>query len=224
MNIAPTDFSHTLVMVCATVVEELLPILPQGMTHRVFEFGLHVNPDRLRRTLQGAIDELNGQYHTVILGYGLCSLSIIGLKATGCRLVVPRADDCITLFLGSRSAYKAQCHREPGTFYLTKGWVEAGITPFEEIDQIVEHYGEERANRLVKAMLGNYKRLALINTGNYAIEQYRRYARKTAARFGLRYEEIPGEGSLIRKMVFGPWGEEFVVIPPGETFRYEQFF
>jgi len=47
-----------------------------------------------------------------------------------------------------------------------------------------------------------------------------------AERFGLRFEEIPGSTALIRKMLFGPWDAdaEFVVIPPGESIRYEHFF
>jgi len=50
------DYTRTLVMACATVIEEMLPLLPPGMQHQVFDFGLHVNPERLRRTLQAAID------------------------------------------------------------------------------------------------------------------------------------------------------------------------
>ena len=72
------DHSRTLVMACATVIEEMLPLMPAGMQHQVFDFGLHVNPDKLRRTLQEAIDAVSGQYETIILGYGMCSQAIIG--------------------------------------------------------------------------------------------------------------------------------------------------
>ena len=65
--------SRTLVMACATVIEEMLPLLPEVMDHQVFDFGLHVNPDKLRSTLQSAIDAVSGQYETIILGYGMCS-------------------------------------------------------------------------------------------------------------------------------------------------------
>ena len=49
----------------------------------------------------------------------------------------------------------------------------------------------------IRLMLNNYKRLALINTGQHELERYRDYARRTAMRFGLKYEEI--EGSTIYK-------------------------
>ena len=72
-------------------------------------------------------------------------------------------------------------------------------------------------------MMRNYKRLALINTGQYELEKYREYTQRTAEQFGLRYEEIEGSDILVRKMIFGPWDEEFVVIEPGETFELQQF-
>jgi hypothetical protein len=217
------DYSRTLVMACATVIEEMLPLLPDGMAHQTFDFGLHVNPAKLRNALQEAIDAVSGQYDTIILGYGMCAQAIIGIKANGCQLVVPRVDDCIAIFLGSRSAYSAQCRTEPGTYYLTKGWIEVGDTPFSEHEQTVERYGKERAEYIYKMMMGNYKRLALINTGQYELEKYREYTRQTAERFGLRYEEIEGSDSLVKQMLFGPWDDEFVVLEPGETFSLQQF-
>src|SRR5512136_861391 len=103
-----TATKHSLVMACATVMEELLPIMPEGMDHKVLDFGLHINPQNLRIALQENIDSVQGQYETIILGYGLCSLALVGLKASGCRLVAPKVDDCIALFLGSRAAYSTQ--------------------------------------------------------------------------------------------------------------------
>jgi hypothetical protein len=55
-------------------------------------------------------------------------MAVIGLRANGCTLVVPRVDDCISIFLGSHGAYKQQAGAEPGTYYLTKGWIEVGDT------------------------------------------------------------------------------------------------
>ena len=53
---------------------------------------------------------------------------------------------------------------------------------------------------------------------------YRDYARRLAERWDLRFEEIPGLNALVRKMLFGPWDDDFVVVPPGEAIRYEHFF
>ncbi|MCR4406006.1 MAG: DUF1638 domain-containing protein [Anaerolineae bacterium] len=208
---------------CATVIEEMRPHLPPGMEVQVLDFGLHINPQELKRILQEAIDATAPQIDTILLGYGLCSMAVVGLQATHCTLVVPKVDDCIAIFLGSRTAYRQQAHREPGTYYLTKGWIEVGDSPFAEYDRLVEQYGEEKARWLMNQMLKNYTRLALINTGQYELERYREYSRCTAARFGLRYEEIPGSNALIRKMLYGPWDGDFVVVRPGEKITYQDF-
>jgi hypothetical protein len=213
----------TVVLACATVMEEMLPLLPPGMGYQVLDFGLHVNPQSLRTTLQAAIGAAGERADVVILGYGLCSMAVVGLRANGCTLVVPRIDDCISIFLGSGEAYRAQHQAEPGTYYLTKGWIEAGDGPFAEHERLVERYGQERAEWLTGQMLKHYTRLALINTGRRDMDRYRAYAQQTAARFGLRYEEIPGSDALVKKMLSGCLDGEFVVVAPGETVRFEDF-
>jgi hypothetical protein len=222
------------VLACATVIEEMLPLLTPDVSYEVLDFGLHVNPPSLKAALQSAIDRTaagsgpvtGSTLPTIILGYGLCSMAVLGLRANGCTLVVPRVDDCIAIFLGSSSAYKQQAGAEPGTYYLTKGWIEVGDTPFKEYDRLVEQYGEKKAKWVMSQMLKNYTRLALIDTGHDGMDRYRTYAQDVAERFGLRFEEIPGSNALVRKMLSGPWNvdREFVVVPPGETIRYEHFF
>jgi len=211
------------VLACATVIEEMLPFLPADVPHEVLDFGLHLHAEGLKKTLQERIEELSPQADVLLLGYGLCSLAVVGLQARSAHLVIPRVDDCIAIFLGSCAAYQAQARKEPGTYYLTKGWIEAGGTPFTEHERLVEKYGQARAERMTALMLKNYKRLAYIDTGQYDIERYREYARQTAANFNLRYEEIEGSPLLVEKMVAGPWDDEFVVVEPGQIVRYLDF-
>lgn len=211
------------VIACATVIEDMLPLLPEDVPHEVLDFGLHVNPAELKRVLQEKINEASRDADVLLLGYGLCSMAVVGLQATTAALVIPRTDDCIAIFLGSCSAYKEETRKEPGTYYLTKGWIEVGDTPFEEHKKLIEKFGEAKAERMTRLMLKNYTRLALINTGQYEIERYRAYTRDTAEKFGLRFEEIDGSPALVKKMLFGPWDDEFVVVQPGETVTYQSF-
>lgn len=214
-----------MVLACATVIEEMLPMLPPGVGHKVLDFGLHVNPAKLKEVLQQEIDCLSEEAETIILGYGLCSNAVLGLRADNCTLVVPRVDDCIAIFLGSRERHRQVAREEPGSYYLTKGWIEAGDSPFSEYDRTVEKYGKERADRITRAMLAHYTRLVLIDTGNYRMEESREYAQRTAERFGLRFEEIEGSGELVRKMIDGPWDtDEFVVVPPGGIVEHGSFY
>lgn len=222
-EVPATGETKRLVIACATVIEEMLPLLPPEVGHRVLDFGLHTDPAKLKQALQQAIDEADPAVDTIILGYGLCSQGVIGLKAGHSRLVVPRVDDCISIFLGSGAAYREQARSEPGTYYLTKGWIEAGESPFSEHEKTVQRYGAEKAERIYRIMLKNYKRLALINTGQYELERYRDYARRTAERFALRYEEVTGSTELVTKMINGAWDDDFIVVAPGDTIELHHF-
>jgi len=214
--------SRIKVLACATVIEEMDPMLPAGIQRQVLEFGLHLRPNQLTQALQAALDETTGA-DLVLLGYGQCSRAVIGLKSAQATLVVPRTDDCIAIFLGSRSEYLHQLSKEPGTYYLTKGWIEVGDSPFAEYQRLAQRYGEQKAMRMIKLMLKHYTRLAFINTGNYDLERYRAYSRQAAEAFGLRFEEIMGTPSLVEKLLFGPWDDEIVVCPPGQAITYQMF-
>lgn len=211
------------VIACATVLEEMLPLLPADVPYEVLDFGLHLKPQDLKRVLQAKIDEASQTADVILLGYGLCSMALVGLRATAAAIVTSRTDDCIAIFLGSCAAYRQQFGQEPGTYYLTKGWIEVGDTPFSEYERLVEKYGAAKAERMIRLTLENYTRLAFINTGQHDLERYRDYARRNSQKFGLRYEEIEGSPALVKKMIAGPWDDEFVVVAPGETITYEMF-
>lgn len=215
--------ARRLVIACGTVIEEMSPFLPEDVSSETLDFGLHLRPSELKKSLQEKIDQSSQHADVLLLGYGLCSMAVVGLRATTAHLVIPRVDDCIAIFLGSCKAYKEQSQKEPGTYYLTKGWIEVGDTPFQEYQRLAEKYGEARAMRMIQLMLKNYRRLGFINTGQYEIDRYRDYARKTAEQFNLRFEEIDGSPELVRKLVFGPWDDEFLVVEPGRTIQYTDF-
>jgi hypothetical protein len=216
--------SITKIIACRVVIEEILPLLPEAVNYETLDFGLHVNPDELRKAIQAKIDASNNGKGMILLGYGLCSRAVVGLRSENCALVVPRVDDCIGIFLGSRQAYLRQMHAEPGTYYLTKGWIEAGHNPFGLYNQMAERYGAEKAEWLISRMLKNYTRLVFIDTGQYEAEHYREYSKRMASRYGLRFEEIDGSTALVAKMINGPWDEDFVVVPPNQTIPYETFY
>ena len=211
------------VIACATVIEEMRPLLPSGVTYEVLDFGMHITPEKLRESLQQTVDRIGDGVDVIILGYGLCSMGVVGLKSEKCTLVVPRVDDCIAIFLGSTAAYREQGKKEPGTYYLTKGWIEVGDSPFDEYKRLIERYGQERADKVMNMMLKNYTRLAYIDTGHDNQERHRDYARRTAEKFNLRFEEIPGSNVLIKELIQGPWEDDFIVKAPGEIIKFSDF-
>jgi hypothetical protein len=87
-----------------------------------------------------------------------------------------------------------------------------------------KRFGPEKARRLMDTMLKHYTRLAFIRTGREKdLDRYLEYCHGIAQQFGLRLEEIAGSAALVEKMIFGPWDEEFVMVPPGREISYEEW-
>lgn len=208
---------------CETVIEEMMPLMPPGCAYRTIESGLHIRPEKLRGALQEAIDEETADTERFILAYGLCSMAVIGLRAAGSTLVIPRQDDCIGIFLGSRKKYLEQLRKEPGTYFLSKGWIDAGVTLIDEFKETEKRLGKERAERVRKRMFQNYTRLAYIDMGHPDQRYYREFSRKAAEELNLRYQEIRGTTKLLERIINGPWDDGFVVAPPGHTVSLQDF-
>jgi len=213
----------TKIIACATVIEEMRPFLPHDIECREMEPGLHLHADKLKCELQDIIDKITADTATIILGYGLCSRAVIGLKAENSTLIIPRVDDCISMFLGSQELYKSQLKKEPGTYFLSRGWIHAGITLIEELKRAESRLGKRAVEIVKNRMLREYKRLAYIDMGHDGQGHYRRFAQKAAEELGLYYEEINGTTELIKRMPNGPWDDKFIVAPPGYVISFNDF-
>jgi hypothetical protein len=210
---------------CPAVVRELADDRRAAVRTIELDVGLHRTPSRLTAALQQAVHEVEAcpAVTTVVLGYGLCSNAVLGLRAGRCPLVVPRVDDCVALVLGSNEAFAEQARVAAGTYYLSRGWIESDSTIFHEHELMAARYGEEKATRLTRLLLAHYTRLALVNTGRYDLAAYRDFARSRAARFDLAYEEIAGATALVDALLSGPWDDRFVVVPPGDEITFAMF-
>lgn len=213
---------HVTVIACAAVIAELRGQLPAGTACHVVDAGLHRRPDDLRQALQAAIDAAVDA-DAVLLAYGRCSRAVIGLRARRCRLVIPRVDDCIALFLGSRRAAERETVREPGTYFLTRGWIDSRQSPLDEESRLMARHGADRGARLLDVMFRNYTRLAYIETGVDRTGPHRRHAQAAADRLGLRFEVLEGSARLLERLLHGPWDDEVVVVEPGGVVTLERF-
>ena len=225
----------TKILACAVIIEELRSKLPPEIECETLDFGLHRTPETLRAKLQETIDNSTG-FDTIVLAYGLCGQAVLGLHSNSATLVIPRADDCIAIFLGSREAYLKEQHENPGSLFLSKGWIEGRIDdsgtppPMKHYDLMVERYGLERANRMQevyrdKYRLRNYKRMVFITTSSETnLDEYKENARQRATRLNLRYEEILGSTAFMEKIANGLWDDEFVVVPPGRPISFFDFW
>jgi hypothetical protein len=228
------------VFVSCQVLQDLLSeLLPDGLAQQVIfmDYGLHRVPGKMAGALQEVLDGL-AEPSWVVLGYGLCGTGLKGLKAGPHTLLVPRVDDCITLLLGSYGAYMREFQAVPGTYYLSKGWLESGSHPLKEYHEYVPRYGEKEAMWIMDQQYQHYERLVFVAHEQADLETYRPQALEVARfceRWGMRYEEILGSDGYLQRLIElaeklasnGDYAsvvdKDFLIIPPGGEIRQESF-
>jgi len=178
----------------------------------------------MKGVIQEEIDRAeNWEGDYIILSYGLCSNGIVGVKSKSHCIVIPRVHDCITLFLGSWDRYMEEHKKEPGTYYLTQGWIEEGKSPLRIYQEYCQRYDQETAEWVIKEELKNYTRIALVDPGMGLSDSHREHAKENAQFLNLRYEEIKGSLEFFKKIVRGRWGHDFIILKPGEEITQELF-
>ncbi len=208
-----------LIIACSVLKHELESVDGSGVCIEYLEQGLHRTPTKMPAAIQGIIDQAGEDIDYIVLGYGSCGSGIVGVKAGKQPLVIPRAHDCISFWLGSTKAHQKEHEKTPGTYYLTRGYIEEGKPPMVAYEEYKERFGEETARWVINEEFKNYTRVALIDTGAYDLEKYRQHARETAEFLGTSYEEIMGSLDYFEKIIKGEWNKkDFLILQPGEEF------
>lgn len=83
------------------------------------ESGLHDIPAKLHSLLQSELDKVE-QCDRVLLALGRCRGALGGLKAGNYETILPKVDDCISLFFGSDQK-RYEYGSENAAVYLTDG-------------------------------------------------------------------------------------------------------
>lgn len=229
-----TTDQHPVVVIACKVFQGLLEQhLPSDLADQVtfLDYGLHVYPKKLAKAVQERIDSIQ-EPSRILLGYGLCGNGLNGIEAGQHTLLIPRADDCIAILLGSYEAYIKEFSDNPGTYYLTKGWLESGSDPLKQYHETVEKYGLETGEWIMDQQYMHYRRLVLVAHTQRDLEAYRSRAQEVAEyceRWGMRYEEVLGSDTYIRELVstintLSDTNDEFLVISPGGVIEQDQFF
>jgi len=228
------------VIACEVLCREVCyaTLLTRNIVHPVFKpKGLHDNPERMRVELQEEIDRISSspvKYQAIVLVYGLCSNGTMGVTARDIPLVIPKAHDCITLFLGSKERYAREFSKNPGTYYFTTGWVERGMEAVDRspasgyglgktYEEYVEKYGEENAKylfELERSWLIRYNQAVYIDMKLPIPFSYEEEVRQEAERRGWSYRKIDGDMRLILDAINGTWSyNDFLIVPPGYSIQ-----
>lgn len=195
--------------------------------------GLHDRPERLRAEVQKELDrtaDAGGKpYDAILLGYGLCSNGISGLRSH-LPVVVARGHDCMTLLLGSRRTYQNYFDRHKGIYWYSVGWIEQcndlmpGKDRYEKkLAEYTQKYGEDNARYLMETeqtWIREYRRAVFIDWGLPGTEAARSYTRQCADYLNWEYDEIQGDPALLQRLLDGDWPyDDFLVVEPGHVIR-----
>ena len=208
---------------------------PHVVDIRMFERGLHNDPRDLRTRLQEAIDGGPAAADAIVLAYGLCGGATAGIEARDRPVVLPRAHDSITLFLGARERYLEEMQKPATYWYVADqlerndgyragiGGLAIGADTDAQVEEIraayVARYGEDNADYLMEVLGGwreHYGRAAFVAMGVAQEEASIAAARDEADRRGWAFERVEGSMLLVRRLLDGDWNEDMLVLQPGE--------
>ena len=221
-----------IILLACSVFEREIAMLAEGAGHivetRWYEIALHDRPDELRAKLQGELDSLDGRddIDAVALAYGLCGLGTAGLRAGRHPYVLPRAHDCITLFMGGKERYAEHQRACPGCMYYTPGWNRARrVSGPDRLAHIREEYAKQFDAEDVEFLIecenqtwAMHDTATYIDIGTPDGEKEAAYAERCAKSLGWKFERIHGDPALLRDLLWGNWDPtRFLVVEPGSA-------
>jgi hypothetical protein len=226
---------------CRLIAESPHQIDPEFLRKALHD----LETEDMRTRIQTAIDAVSpdDNYDAILLGYARCNDGVVGLTPRDIPLIIPRAHDCITMFFGSRQAYQEYFDENPGTYYLTTGWIERGDydpsgktfqqqqTPIgqagvleklglgDSYEEMVEKYGKDNADYIVESM-GNwrdgYSKILFLKMGVCDEAEFIEIAEERARENKWELEVRDGDTSLLAKLLNGQWDDDFLVVQPGQ--------
>lgn len=211
----------TIAIACNTLKDEILwAIKGLKCDYPVIwiESGQHNTPQKLNTGLQKQIDRISN-VDNIILLFGSCGNSLYGLRSMQSKLIFPRVDDCISLFLGGNEG-KKEWDKKGTSYYLTKGYLENESNIWTDYNHSLNKYGEEKTKKIMQTLLKNYQKLRIIDTGSYNVQELIPETENIASKLELEHEVIKGSLHILLKALQGDWDDDFVILQPGESVDY----
>ncbi len=207
----------TTILACEILRKELEKIMDEAQVCCPVvwvESGLHDYPKKLHQELVNRINQIDSE--RIILTYGLCGESVIGIDSGTHELIMPKVDDCITMLLGSHKRRK-ELNAELAAFYLTEGWITGAKTPLSEYQHCIEKYGQKMAEQIMDMMYHNYRSLCLLDTGVVEMDSFSTRCDEIARVSCTKKCVVKGTLEWLKQLITGPWDDKnmFTIIKPG---------
>lgn len=216
-------------VIACSVFEKEIALLAAEAGHiadiRFVDMDMHDRPPAMGDRLQAEIDALDSRrdIEAIVLAYGLCGRGTVGLHSVRHKLVIPRAHDCIALFLGSSERYHEHGQNNPGTFYYTPGWNRDRRVPGPDRlkwmrDKLSRQYDREDVEFLLESereQWNVYNQAAFIDPGIGDTDEESRYANHCARWLGWDFKRIDGDPGWLRDLLWCNWDEKrFLTLSP----------
>jgi len=195
----------------------------------------HDNADNLRALISEKIRIAdNEDYDAILLGIGLCGNSTAGIKAGRTKIIIPRAHDCCTIFLGSRHKFQKLFQDRPSTPFTSTGYMERGSSLMHDssefakqaglkqsLQEYIEIYGEESAKYLWETLHQNTEDqnsdIVYIEIPELEHLGFAEKARNWAEENSKNFLYTKGSIDIVKKLLSGNWNnDEFLTVNPGE--------
>lgn len=216
-------------------IEEIISKTSYQITPVYLKLEAHLDPQKLHQDLQNMIDQADKEpYHMILLAYGLCGNATNGITARSIPIVIPKAHDCCTLFLGSVDKFLEHFGENlsaswTSSSYLAKSYngmysgnIEHSLSYFglsEEFAELVKEYGEDNAQYLWDTLGSkeeHNKNIFYIATGAPDDQANIEKLKKEAQEKGQEFRLITGDLGLIKGLLAEKWNDEYLLIRPGE--------
>lgn len=197
---------------------------------------LHLEPEKLKIEIQRLIDtaneyktiseDING-YNYIVLAFGLCGGALNGIKTNKHTVVIPKAHDCISFFLGSREKYNCLFNEYGGkAYWFTPSFLKQGFLPTKKSYEdkrleYIQKFDEDCADFLINTerdSLFNYNICAVVDNFENPSNELYNSANSCALEYNWKLINHNASNEMFLKIVSGNYNEDdFLIVTPHKT-------